>query len=405
MLGYGGGGAPPSQGEPPIVGRFSGIPSAPAFDKSGNGSSDEALPPASSGNSLDNSKSKYIVKDDSNWGWSKHSGPFGPNKAAGSIAIVDVRERALKTLTASRNDSLVMYNGQTGEKVMQISEQSGFRGDHVKSHKGLQSCAFSTRGDWIVTLGRWAKGDDGRSLKLWKNDDKFRGGQGRRAAKDREVQKMGDFAKKAKESTSLLIHEWSIGGKLEKEKASVRPKVEFSIDDGLIDILVGEGKLRTLRRAQLIGTPASKHAPVFRYDPFTTLQLKSENAVTCHATTKTRDYIAMGAENGYVQILSGRLLPLGSIPAHEGPVKGLAFAKNKSVLVSSGGKDNLVKVWACKTGRMLAKMSGHQKGVNGVILLMNARLVLSYSNDSTIRLWNTGTGKEIHCISSHKAGK
>lgn len=57
--------------------------------------------------------------------------------------------------------------------------------------------------------------------------------------------------------------------------------------------------------------------------------------------------------------------------------------------IASGGKDNTVKIWESKDGKLLTNFTGHTNYVMSVSFDRSGQTLASASNDNTIKLWNS----------------
>src|SRR4051794_27556843 len=73
---------------------------------------------------------------------------------------------------------------------------------------------------------------------------------------------------------------------------------------------------------------------------------------------------------------------LGSKPAHEKPVKALAFSADGKLLASCGGSD--IKVWSVATGDLVAALPGHAGDVTALAFPPQGDELASAAADQTI---------------------
>jgi len=64
----------------------------------------------------------------------------------------------------------------------------------------------------------------------------------------------------------------------------------------------------------------------------------------------------------------------------------LAFSRDGR-RVLSGSDDHTVRLWEVKTGKELARFTGHANAVTTVALSQDGRFALSGGIDNTVRLW------------------
>ena len=83
--------------------------------------------------------------------------------------------------------------------------------------------------------------------------------------------------------------------------------------------------------------------------------------------------------------------PLATLKGHTRGVFGVALSGDGRLLASSSF-DMTVKLWEVPSGRPLATLQGHTGVVLAVALSADGGLVVSGSNDGTIKLWDPNSG-------------
>ena len=61
----------------------------------------------------------------------------------------------------------------------------------------------------------------------------------------------------------------------------------------------------------------------------------------------------------------------------------------------------MLKVWDVATGKCVATLEGHSKGVMCVAVLPDGRRVVSGSEDKTLKVWDIETGKCLATLEGH----
>ncbi len=112
------------------------------------------------------------------------------------------------------------------------------------------------------------------------------------------------------------------------------------------------------------------------------------------------ELIACGSRDGTAYLFSlstGELLR--TIPAHQRPIRAVAFAANESLLVT-GGDDRNLRVWNVETGELEAQLSSGRTKTLTMCALGERRLA-SAGSDNLIRVWNLTTGQLTATLAGH----
>jgi RNA polymerase sigma factor (sigma-70 family) len=96
----------------------------------------------------------------------------------------------------------------------------------------------------------------------------------------------------------------------------------------------------------------------------------------------------------------------GAVAVVKGPVWGLAFSPDGTLLAGAGEwggtKGPSALVWDVATGRELRSFTGHQGRVYGVAFSPDGRVLATGGQDRTVRLWEVASGKERHRFAGHE---
>jgi WD40 repeat protein len=88
------------------------------------------------------------------------------------------------------------------------------------------------------------------------------------------------------------------------------------------------------------------------------------------------------------------------LPDH---IAGLDVSPDGSLAVT-GCLDKIVRVWDLKTGKEVARFTGHTGGLHAVRFLEGGKQVVSAGVDKRLYVWDSRTGKEVYHLDGHDKG-
>ena len=91
--------------------------------------------------------------------------------------------------------------------------------------------------------------------------------------------------------------------------------------------------------------------------------------------------------------------PSRTLTGHHGEIFALAFSPDGH-LISSGGGDQVIRLWHAKTGRLDKVLPGHSGTIRALAFSADNRFLASASTDKSCRVWDIQTGKEVASFSS-----
>lgn len=125
---------------------------------------------------------------------------------------------------------------------------------------------------------------------------------------------------------------------------------------------------------------------------------KPADRLTCIALSPNGKYVLCGGEeNSWLwEVATGKLVR--RLPQR---AEGVAFAPNGRRAVT-GGWDKELQVWDVESGRLLATLSGHSRGVKAVAFSSDDKCILSVGEDRKICLWDADQYELLREWKGHK---
>ena len=90
------------------------------------------------------------------------------------------------------------------------------------------------------------------------------------------------------------------------------------------------------------------------------------------------------------------------IGSHEDSVCSVAFSPSDGKHVTSGSKDNTIRIWDVECREFpVSTLTGHMDCVQTVAYSPDGKRLVSGSSDGTVRIWNSETGDLLLTLYDH----
>jgi WD40 repeat protein len=81
-------------------------------------------------------------------------------------------------------------------------------------------------------------------------------------------------------------------------------------------------------------------------------------------------------------------------------IKVLSIFRDRNLIVT-GSEDGILRIWDLSTGKIKAKMIGHEDWINWLAITNDSNFIISASRDHTVRKWDIRTGKQCYRLEHH----
>jgi len=126
-----------------------------------------------------------------------------------------------------------------------------------------------------------------------------------------------------------------------------------------------------------------------------------ENSVNCVAFSPDARHLACGSEDSTIKLwdtTTGK--ELATLTGHTRGVTSVAFSPDGNRIASSSD-DSTIKLWDAASSKELISIAGHARWVHCVAFSPNGSQLTSCSTDETVKLWDTGSGKLLATLNGH----
>lgn len=126
-----------------------------------------------------------------------------------------------------------------------------------------------------------------------------------------------------------------------------------------------------------------------------------KSGITCAALSDERDLIAVGAEDGTIEIYSADaarsgapFLPQETLTGHAGGVTQVAFSEDGGRLVSVG-KEGKAVIWETASGERVSELANEDAAINCAAFFSRNGTALTGGSDGNIREWDLESGARL----------
>jgi WD40 repeat protein len=278
-------------------------------------------------------------------------------------------------ISASSDDTLKVWDWQTGEKVRTLTGHSS----------SVYAIAFSVDGKYLIS----GSSDDTLKVWDWQTGEKVRTLTGHnKSVLAIAFSADGKYLISGSSDDTLKVWDWQTGEKVRTLTGHTDSilAIAFSVDGKYLisgsrdsrvkvwDWQTGE-KVRTLS-----GHSSGVLAIAFSVDGKYLISASSDN------TLKVWDW----QTGEKVRTLTG----------HSDSVLAIALSPDGKYLISASS-DKTLKVWDWQTGEKVRTLTGHNDSVLKITFSVDGKYLISSSWDNTLKVWDWQTGEKVGTLTGH----
>ncbi len=288
-----------------------------------------------------------------------------------AVAFLPDRKYAL---TASRDNSVVLWDTETGEQVRRFTGHTSDVNSIAVSHDGklmITGSSDSTASLWDINTGQRLRTFTGHTDEI----------SSVAMSPDGRLLVTGGA-----DSMAIL---WDVNtGKEVRRFANHTSRIKavsFTPDGNAILVGSQDGTIRLLDRV------AGQQIQSFT---------GHTNAVFAIAISEDGKYVLSGSRDGTARLWDRTTGVLVQVFAgHRAWVTAVAFLPDGRVLTAS--RDGTARIWDEASGKELNQFIGHTKGIMALALSSDGQMLLTGSMDNTARIWHTQTTANQNTLTGH----
>ena len=149
-------------------------------------------------------------------------------------------------------------------------------------------------------------------------------------------------------------------------------------------------------------------ASIFQHDNFGQLNSRSNDQISPNLDNMFRIPSTFNYTVRFWDALTGQQTTSFKVTGAEDVPDSLVFSPDGSKIVMLytvsewiQEKKGTAIIWQVATGKQIARLDGHTKGINSVAFSPSGDLVVTTSDDNSARIWAVDTGKQVALLNGH----